>query len=370
MKKLFLVLLVVAMSAFLFVGCLPGVTPEPEPEPEPEPTPTPATVAPIIIGVTGGAYINAAEAAANLIVIGTAPTYSEVKIYINDICAGTGDTLADGTWIVVVAKADLGADGAKTLYATAKEAALDVSAKSNEKTFTLDTVIPSIASSRGTAGTAAVTTAVLTYQTLDGTVVAPPNDTALFTAALFDATQLIAGVVDWKIEILTIDIAGDATLKVTNLTAGTSVNYTFVNPAAALVATSNSWIPGATVTVSDSDTTAVGGLDPLTDIGAYCLVTTTNTVVLAGFIDVTFDEVVTGASVLAGVWTAFAATTNILPAVTVRSSTVARLTETAAGIPNLVAGVAYSVSCSGIIDLAGNPIPAAAPSQAIGIVIP
>ena len=36
MKKLLLVLMVVALASFLFVGCLPGVTPEPEPEPEPE----------------------------------------------------------------------------------------------------------------------------------------------------------------------------------------------------------------------------------------------------------------------------------------------------------------------------------------------
>ena len=36
MKKLLLVLMVVAMASFLLVGCLPGVTPEPEPEPEPE----------------------------------------------------------------------------------------------------------------------------------------------------------------------------------------------------------------------------------------------------------------------------------------------------------------------------------------------
>jgi len=40
MKKLLLVLAVVAMASFLFVGCLPGgTTPDPDPDPDPDPTP-------------------------------------------------------------------------------------------------------------------------------------------------------------------------------------------------------------------------------------------------------------------------------------------------------------------------------------------
>jgi hypothetical protein len=35
MKKLLLVLTVVLMASFLFVGCTPGTTPDPEPTPEP-----------------------------------------------------------------------------------------------------------------------------------------------------------------------------------------------------------------------------------------------------------------------------------------------------------------------------------------------
>jgi hypothetical protein len=45
MKKLLLVLMVVAMASFLLVGCLPGVTPDPDPDPDPDPTPTPVTIA-------------------------------------------------------------------------------------------------------------------------------------------------------------------------------------------------------------------------------------------------------------------------------------------------------------------------------------
>ena len=44
MKKFLVMLMVVAMASFLFVGCLPGVTPEPEPEPEPVPVVTGAII--------------------------------------------------------------------------------------------------------------------------------------------------------------------------------------------------------------------------------------------------------------------------------------------------------------------------------------
>ena len=379
MKKFLVILMVVAMASFLFVGCIPGVTPEPEPEPEPTPTPTPTTHAPIITTVPDAAngYVNKAEAADGIVVNGTGPTYSEIKLYIDGIFAGTGDVTATGAWTVDVAKTDLGADGDKVMYATAIEAGLAESDKSNEVKFTLDIVVPSIKSSSGKTGTVAAAAVTLDYQTLDGVPALTPNDTALFGAAVFDPAQLILGTVNWKIEVLTVIApAGQASVRVTNLTAGTALDYTFTNtaiPFPGFVTTSTSWIPGATVTVSETDTTVTpgGGLDPTTDVGAYCLITTVRTTVVPGYIDVTFNESVTGVSILAGTWTAFGATVNILPAVTVRSATVARLTETnPAGLPNLVTGVAYSVSVSGIIDLAGNPIPVTAPSTTTGIVLP
>jgi hypothetical protein len=40
MKKLLIVLMVVAMASFLFVGCIPGLTPDPVPDPIPDPVPT------------------------------------------------------------------------------------------------------------------------------------------------------------------------------------------------------------------------------------------------------------------------------------------------------------------------------------------
>jgi len=102
--------------------------------------PLPATVAPIISIVEGAddGYVNADEVAYGLAVLGAGPAYAEIKIYINDICAYTGEVLADGSWWAVVVS-ELDVDGAKTLYATATEDGLAESAHSNEITFILDT---------------------------------------------------------------------------------------------------------------------------------------------------------------------------------------------------------------------------------------
>jgi hypothetical protein len=166
--------MVVAMASFLFVGCLPGVTPDVDDEEEEEEVVVvTTTVAPIITSVTDNAavpaviisltattvYMNAAEIALGIIVNGTAPTYSEVKVYIDDVCAGTANVGDTGAFSVVVAKADLGSDGEdKVLYATAKEAALPVSAHSVEYAFILDTVKPKALTLTATADTAAVAT--------------------------------------------------------------------------------------------------------------------------------------------------------------------------------------------------------------------
>jgi len=45
MKKLLLVIMVVAMASFLFVGCMPSPTPDPDPDPDPTPTAITATIA-------------------------------------------------------------------------------------------------------------------------------------------------------------------------------------------------------------------------------------------------------------------------------------------------------------------------------------
>jgi len=114
-------------------------------------------------------------------VTGTAPTYSEVRVYIDEITAGTANVGDTGTFTVVIAEADLGADGDKVLYATAKEPALDESAHSVEYAFVLDQVAPGIDSvaasadavdsavSTATSGTAPV---AITNVTGTGTIAA------------------------------------------------------------------------------------------------------------------------------------------------------------------------------------------------------
>ena len=398
MKKLIIVLMMVAMASFLFVGCLPGTTTPVTPVTPVTPT-VAATVAPIIIAQDGGALVNKAEAANGIIVNGTGRTYAEIKLSIDGVLVSSGDVQIDGTWIVVLAKTELGADGAKTLTATATEPGLAESAKSNEVKFTLDTVAPKITSSKakagiiGTAATLRLYSVVETADTLGlfaptlvqvagttVTLVAGTSETITtpFTAVPAVGLQLPAEVVKWKIEVLSLEPDATptadaiATLRVTNLTAGTSQDYIYDNTLVGGIV-STSMIPGAIITIP--------ALASVTDIGAYALITTTNTLAVVaingtpGYIDVTFDESVTAASITTtGVWNAWVAFAPVpAPTLTARSATVARVAEgvlIGAAPSVFVNGSAYSVSCSLISDLAGNLIDAAAPSASTGVVLP
>jgi len=432
MKKLLIMLMVIAIAAFLFVGCIPGVTPVDEDEEDEEPV-VPTTVAPIITGVPDivGGYVNAAVALNGIVVNGTAQTYSEVKVYIYCITAGTGDSGVNGVFSVVVANADLinavKVEGAKTLHATATEAGLAESASSNVMNFILDTVTPFIASSVGKSGTAAVYQFVETADSMAVAGVAnsnlhsytgPPFTEILNTkagstintvagdywsippllvyinshgrnAVAWTGEQIIApfasiplfnrlltGIVNWKIEVIQVtdidskndqvdeeptDIYPKTVVRVYNIRDGTAQDYSYTTGQI----TSTSWIVGLVVTAAE--------FSAATHIGAWVLITTTNTAASAGFVDVTFNEAVTGVSITQSVtagttWTLFAATNPVANTKSVRSATVARLTENVATM--LPTGVFYSVGVSGIEDLAGSSIPAAAPSSDSGVVIP
>lgn len=401
MKKFLVILMVIAMASFLFVGCLgDGVTPPVDDEDGDDVTP-PATVAPVITSIPDivSGYVNAVRAADGIVVNGTAPTLSEVKVYINGICAGTGDVTATGFWTVDVANADLikaglKVEGAKTLHATATDIGLPESPSSNVFNFILDTITPFIASSSAKAGTALSYQFVETTDTSNlgpgiGTLFAPcslfgdVNDAGKFTEVLAAGggaavpvgwvtgtnpqvgesltaapalNPLPSGTITWRIEVIRVTSTDSKTeVRVTN-SAGKNEVYEYDTG----ITNSISWIEGLDVTAAQ--------FSAATDIGAYVLITTTNTVASAGYVDVTFNEAVTGASIIAGTWTLYRATVLVLNTVSVRSATVARLTETTAG--TLIAGVIYSVSVSGIIDLAGNTILATAPSSDGGVVIP
>ncbi len=365
MKKLLIILMVVAMASFLFVGCIPTTPDVDEDDEEPLPTPPPATVAPVITSVPdiSGGYINKDAAADGIVVNGTAPTYSEVKVYINGLTAGTGDAGWNGVFQVVVAKADLikavKVDGAKTLYATATEAGLAESASSNVKTFTLDTVAPKISSSKAKAGTALAPLVPATATVTNGTLA--PNEILTIVPPVGVLPVVSANV---ETGIWTIIAHGAGVISITDPNNDV-IQYTGLVGGEVFA---NNPIPGVTFTIEPTGLNLVApNWAEITCVAQVALVAA-----VPGYIDVTFDEVVTTASMLAGPWTAFGATVDLDPTVTVRSATKARLTETATfgTIPNLVTGVAYSVSVSDISDLAGNTISASAPSTDTGVVLP
>lgn len=266
MKKLLIILMVVAMASFLFVGCLgDGVTPpvDDDEEDEDEDVGVTATVAPVITAIAGlvitsssTQYINATEAAV-VIVEGTAPTYSEVKVYIDDVTAGTANVGDTGTFTVVVAEADLGADGDKVLYATAKEAALDVSAHSVEYAFILDQVAPGIDSVAATADGAAVLP--------DSAPLTGANPLASFTNN--STGTLVVGT--WNVHILA-DSATTSNVRITPPT-GLATTYTILGSAVVIdyipgltMAFINNFAVGASVDVVIASSTGVAVVDRFT----------------------------------------------------------------------------------------------------------
>jgi len=124
MKKFLVILMVVAMASVLFVGC----TTPPTPDPDPDPTPTPVVVVsatPVLTAVntiagvlivdptsTSTQYMNIAQVGASILVTGTAPSESLVKIYLGDVAVGpaVAETSTAGVWQVAIAKSSLGDD--------------------------------------------------------------------------------------------------------------------------------------------------------------------------------------------------------------------------------------------------------------------
>ena len=159
MKKFLIMLTVVAMASFLFVGCTPTAPAVDEEVVDEEALP--ASTTPVIetiggeVEVEGGInlyssdiqYINKDKAKSGILVEGYAPKYSTVQVYINGIVVGTSTAYGgDEMFKVFISKTSLGVDGVKTLYATTIEVGLDESTPSTAYAFTLDTVAPKIVS--------------------------------------------------------------------------------------------------------------------------------------------------------------------------------------------------------------------------------
>jgi hypothetical protein len=157
MKKFLVMLMVVAMASFLFVGCMPSVTP-PVVEEE-EVVVVPASSAPIITSIgTMSLSSTAAQYSNSLAVSGVGPIGAVVKLYINDVYVGTGAIATTGLFTITGAQIAVVKEGAKTLYVTATEYGLTESAPSTKYTFTYDTTAPKVgivafAISAATAGT-------------------------------------------------------------------------------------------------------------------------------------------------------------------------------------------------------------------------
>jgi len=285
MKKFLVMLMVVAMASFLFVGCLgDGVIPDVDDEEEDEPV-VPTTVAPIIIAQDAGALVNKAEAANGIIVNGTGRTYAEIKLSIDGVLVSSGDVAVNGTWIVVIAKADLGADGAKVLTATATEPGLAESAKSNEVKFTLDTVYPKIKSVKARAGVAAVPGTATVTDGSGGINVG----VALLTvvpAAVPASVLLAAGDVEDGTCTLIAHGIGDMSITDPD---GVVVYYTV---AAADAFSANAPIPGVSFTIPG--TLAAGQYSQIECVASTTLITDRATL--------KFDEDVSTTAALAGTY--------------------------------------------------------------------
>ena len=335
MKKLLVILMVVAMASFLFVGCLPSVTPEEEEvvEEEEEEVVAPVSATPVLIDVQTSAgvsiitvtssstqYMNIAEAGSSILVTGTAPSESLVQIYLDDVAItpALAEASTSGLWSVAIAESSLGDDGVKVLTAKVTEVGLDESEASNAATFTLDTVRPSASALAVTA----ITAAGVTSATTAGTAV-------IQSAATGGTGTLAAGT--WTVRVVALSTAA-SNIEISDGT--TAVLYSITTEA-----TMNGNIPGITFLLNGAGMDAVGSIT-----------TITVTTAVISRAKVTISEDVTNASAVAAanfVFTGFAHTAGI----TYSSSADSSYFSTA---PVAAQGTTIVCLVNGLTDLAGN----------------
>jgi len=155
MKKLLVILMVVAMASFLFVGCLP-TTPATPTEPTEPTEPTVKTDTPYITGAgddvsilaTTTQYVTKAKLA-NFKVAGVGVAGAIIKLYIDDVYAGIGYTDSGGAFKDIGITGITLTEGAKKFHVTATLPGLAESDKSTEYTFNYDKTAPTIVSVAG-----------------------------------------------------------------------------------------------------------------------------------------------------------------------------------------------------------------------------
>jgi len=227
-----------------------GCTTPPTPDPDPDPTPTPVVVissTPVLTAVessvnvsivdvtsTSTQYVNKAEAGSSILVKGTAPVESLVKVYLGGVAISTvAETSVTGLWTIAIAKSSLGVDGVKVMTAKVTEVGLAESVASNAVTFTLDTVRPSASTLAATADTTAVV-ATCPSATFSGT-----NPIAAVALSGTTGVALVAGT--WYVECL--GASGVADNVVITSPSSTQVTYAIAANQVLINA-----IPGVTLT--------------------------------------------------------------------------------------------------------------------------
>jgi len=342
MKKFLVILMVLAMASVLFVGCTTPPTPTPDPDPDPTPTPVVVVSAtPVLTAVatsagvaifdvlgTGTLYMNTAEAGSLILLQGTAPAESVVKVYFDDVAIATvAETGVTGLWNMYVAKSSLGADGVKVLTVKCTEVGLAESVASNAVTFTLDTVDPSFTiAATAAAGASGATDASGIVVATSGTM---PIQPALITAGTTGTA--VAGV--WTIYCRSDSTTGTNSTNVDVTTpAGVKTSYLITNTTIAYEL------------VTGFDTTFVAGFAA----GDGCKVTVTAAGTIAAIISratITFDEDVSAAGAAAGTYTTVGDPANYKTA-----------TDTGywSSITVGAAGATYTITAYGFTDLAGN----------------
>lgn len=340
MKKLLIILMVIAMVSFIFTGCAPTTPAEEEPEEELDPTDTPtiSSISGIDIASDLTQYVNSSEAENGITVEGIAAAGAEVKVYINDAAvAATTVATATGTWVLIITEIELGDDGEKTVYAVASEAGL-ANATSTSYDFTLDTDAPGISSIACTANVEAVTASPVTTEITDNDYSWDPFIVALSLSGTPGQT-----VVEGDYVILALGpYATEYNVKITT-PAGVSTTYNLVDSVNSAGENEHTVfvdvIPGISITFG----AFVGGdTCTITNTAAVSAVTA-----IAGRATMTFDEDVSHTGMATGVYAG--GLVNADPTTYKEATDTAYWTDLTATEGDIVSITVYC-----IIDLAGN----------------
>lgn len=339
MKKLLIILMVIAMISFIFTSCAPTTPADEEAEEELDPTDTPtiSSISGIDITSDSTQYINKDESADGIMVEGSAATGAEVKVYINDAAvAATAVVTATGTWSIVITESELGDDGEKTVYAVASEVGL-ADATSTSYDFTLDTDAPGISSIACTANVEAaaaspVTTEITSHEyssfpfIIDLSLSGTPGQTVV--EGDYVITALKGYAQENNVEITT--PAGDSTIYdlVDSVdSAGENEHTVFVDV-----------IPGVSITFgafSEGDTCTITNTAAVSAVSA-----------IAGRATMTFDEDIAFAGAMTGT---YGNLVSADPFAYIEATDTAYWTDLTAAEADTVIITVY-----GITDLAGN----------------